>query len=348
MRTRDDVMGMRMPLLPLLSLLPLLALLALAACTRADADDDDLAPPRVERAAEAGGVATGWSDELHFVRTVGGFDGPESVKYDPDQDCFFISNQTGPGSAHDGNGYISRVDAKSPTASSVFAVGGKNGVVLDSPKGITLHGDTLWTADIDKLRAFDRRSGLPLATIDFSSLGAVQLNDLMIAPDGSIHVTDTGIIMSPKGVIYTGHDRIYAVGPNRAITVVAEGTQLQQPNGIAWDSAGTRWIVVSFATYNGEVAAMPDKSSARTVLWRSAHGNFDGVEVLPNGDILFASWADSSVHLLSKGRERQLVHQVPDPADIGVDTRRNRLAIPLTTLGQVQLWDLGRIGRRTR
>ena len=90
---------------------------------------------------------------------------------------------------------------------------------------------------------------------------------------------------------------------------------------------------------------MPEHGDARQVLWRSAHGNFDGVEALPNGAILYASWQDSSVHVLERGRDRQLVHQVPEPADIGLDTRRNRLAIPLATLGQVQIWELGRLGR---
>lgn len=336
MTARDEVLGL---------LIPLAALALIAACDRGDLDVQP-AVPGVQRATEAQGVATGWSTEARFVRTLAGFQGPESVKYDAEQDVFFISNQTGAGSAKDGNGYIARVSAANPDVSNVFAEGGKNGVVLDSPKGITLHGDTLWTADIDKLRAFDRHTGAPLATIDFAPVGAVQLNDLMIAPDGSIHVTDTGIIMGRDGVVHTGPDRIFAVGPGATIRVVAQGNQLQLPNGIAWDPAGRRWIVVSFADYNGEVAAMPEQGSSRQVLWRSAHGNFDGVEVLPNGAILYASWQDSSIHVLERGRDRALIRQVPEPADIGIDTRRNRLAIPLAVLGQVQLWDLGSLGRR--
>lgn len=336
MTARDEVMAL---------LIPLAALTLFAACERSDFDVEP-AVPRVQRATVADGVAMGWSREARFVRTLIGFQGPESVKYDPEQDVFFISNQTGAGSAHDGNGYISRVSASDPDAASVFAEGGKNGVVLDSPKGITLHGDTLWTADIDKLRAFHRRTGQPLKTIDFAGVGAVQLNDLMIAPDGSIHVTDTGIIMGRDGVVHTGPDRIFAVGPGDAIRVVAEGNALQWPNGIAWDSTARRWIVVSFSPYYGEVAAMPEQGSARQVLFRTAFGNLDGVEVLPNGAILFASWQDSTIHVLEGGKERALIRQVPEPADIGIDTRRNRLAIPLATLGQVQLWDLGTLGRR--
>jgi hypothetical protein len=338
MTARDEVLGL---------LVPLLALGVIAACERSDLTIEP-AVARVERATAVEGVATGWSTEARFVRNLSGFQGPESVKYDAEQDVFFISNQTGAGSAKDGNGYIVRVSASDPDKSNVFIESGRNGAVLDSPKGITLHGDTLWTADIDKLRAFHRITGAPLATIDFAPVGAVQLNDLMIAPDGSIHVTDTGIIMGRDGVVHTGPDRIFAVGPGGAIRTVAEGNQLQMPNGIAWDSAGKRWIVVSFAPYFGEVAAMPAEGSTRQVLFATPFGNLDGVEVLPNGAILFASWQDSSVHVLEKGRERKLVHQVPEPADIGIDTRRNRLAIPLATLGQVQLWDLGTLGRRAR
>ena len=55
-------------------------------------------------------------------------------------------------------------------------------------------------------------------------------------------VTDTGIIMSPKGVIHRGPDRIFTVGPNAAIGVMAQEPTVTWPNGITWDSAGGRWI----------------------------------------------------------------------------------------------------------
>jgi sugar lactone lactonase YvrE len=324
----------------------MLLMLAITACATDERAADAASPTRlVDSATAAEGVATGFSREARFDRNVVGFQGPESVRYDPELDVFFVSNQTGPGSQRDGNGYIVRMSAEDPTQTALLAQGGRGGVVLDSPKGLALHGDTLWTADIDKLRAFDRRTGTPLATIDFAPLGAVQLNDVAIGPDGTIHVTDTGIIMSRKGVIHTGPDRIFVVGPGRAIRVMAEGPQLKQPNGITWDPIGKRWIVVSFDPYHGEVAAMWDGSTNRQPLWASTHGNFDGVEVLHDGSILYASWADSSIHVLEGGADRQLIRAVPEPADIGIDTRRNRLAIPLATLDRVQLWNLGSLGR---
>ena len=300
---------------------------------------------RADSATAVEGVATGVGvPEVRFVRNIAGFQGPESVKYDADQDVFFVSNMTGYGSALDGNGYISRLSAANPDSAVVFAQGGRGGVTLDAPKGMAIHGDTLWVADIHALRGFDRRTGAPLATIDLAPYGAVQANDVAIGPDGTIRVTDTGIIMGKDGVVYTGKDKIFVVGAGGAVTIAASGPSLRRPNGITWDSVGRRWIVLSFDPFVGEVAAMPEDMSSRQVI-RTGKGQLDGVEALPNGTLLFTSWADSSIHALSGGRDRQIVREVPVPADIGVDTRRMRLAIPMSMLGRVQLWDIGAIAR---
>ncbi len=300
------------------------------------------------RASAAEGVAMGISSsDARFVRNLVGFQGPESVKYDAEQDVYFITNQTGAGSVKDDNGYISRVSAGDPDSATVFAQGGRNGVVLHSPKGTALHGDTLWVADIDVLRAFDRRSGAPLGTIDFAPLGAVQLNDVAIGPDGAIRVTDTGIIMSPKGVVYKGPSRVFIVGPGRRIGVAGASAAIPWANGIAWDSTSARWIVASFDPFVGRLFSMSaDGSEARVI--RQGAGRLDGVEVLPGGQILFASWADSSIHLLDARGDRQVIREVPEPADIGIDTRRHRLAIPLAVLGRVQLWDIAALDGRAR
>jgi sugar lactone lactonase YvrE len=309
----------------------------LAACThRSDRAADEAGT--VANAVD--GVATGVSSsEARFVINIAGFQGPESVRYDAEQDVFFVSNMTGYGSFKDGNGYISRVSAANPHVAEVFVQGGKNGATLDAPKGMAIHGDTLWVADIHALRGFHRKTGAPLATVDFTPHGAVLLNDVAVGPDGTVLITDTGILMSPEGVIHTGPDRIFALGPGHAVTVAAEGPQLLRPNGIAWDARAKRWVVVAFDPFNGQVASMAPGDTARQVLRRGS-GKIDGVEVLPSGGVLFSSWADSSIHLLEGGRDRRIIREVPEAADIGLDTRRNRVAIPLSSLDRVQLWSL--------
>jgi sugar lactone lactonase YvrE len=310
---------------------------------------DGSAAPRIgpDSANAAEGVQMGVSaSEARFVRSIIGFQGPESVRYDPDDDVYFVSNMKGAGSVKDDNGFINRIRASDPDSGIVLAQGGKNGVTLNAPKGLALHGDTLWVADIDVLRGFDKHSGAPLATIDFAPLGAVQLNDVAIGPDGTIHVTDTGIIMSPKGTIHTGPDRIFVVGPYAQISVAAEGFQLRRPNGITWDPVEKRWIVLSFDQFAGQIMMNPQGQTKPNLIRRQpARGQLDGVEVLSDGAILFTSWADSSVHMLMNGRDKPIVREVAVPADIGVDTKRNYLLIPLSMLGHVQIWNLNGVVR---
>ena len=84
----------------------------------------------------------------HKLGVVQGFYGPESVRYSPGQDVYFVSVMNGPGSEKDNNGYIVEIDAGNLGISKLFAVGGKGGVHLDAPKGLAIHGDTLWTTDM--------------------------------------------------------------------------------------------------------------------------------------------------------------------------------------------------------
>jgi sugar lactone lactonase YvrE len=265
--------------------------------------------------------------------------GPESARYDPDQDVFFISNMYGYGSAKDDNGYIVRASAADLSRADVFVQGGRNGVTLNAPKGLAIHGDTLWAADIDALRGFDRHTGAPLATIDFTPQHAVLLNDVAVGPNGELRVTDSGIVMSDKGILHPGGDRIFVVGPNHSISVAAAGDQLGRPNGITWDARSNRWLVVSFDPFTSQLYAMREGDTMRTVL-ATGKGKSDGVEVLGDGTILFSCWNDSSVHALSGTQDRRIIRNLPQPADIGLDTRRNRVAVPISALDRVELWAL--------
>lgn len=281
------------------------------------------------------------------VARVDGFLSPESVKYDPEQDVYFVTNILGYGSDKDGNGYIVKVNAATMEM-EMFAQGGKNGVVLDAPKGTALHGDTLWVADIDHLRGFDRHNGRMLADVDLSPQHAMLLNDVDVGPDGSIHVTDSGIHMTDKGVIYSdSSQQIFVVGPNRSVTVQAQGPALGHPNGIKWDSRGKRWIVVTFAPFHSEVYAMRDGDSTRTVLGQGI-GRFDGLEIMPDGRLLVTCWNDSTVHAVGPGgRDEPMVRHLSQPADLGYDSRRNRIAVPLGMLGRVEVWQLPASTERT-
>jgi sugar lactone lactonase YvrE len=250
---------------------------------------------------------------------------PESVRYDPELDVFYISNINGDPSTHDGNGFIAVVRADSTgAATKILVQGGKNGAKLDAPKGLALVGDTLWVADIDHVRAFNRRTGAPIADIDLSNQKVTFLNDVAVDSSGTIYVTDTGITLDKKGAMsHPGVDRIFRIKGRTAVGITADS--LDWPNGIAWDNASSRFII---APAGGKVLrTWKDGDRAATSLV-AGPGDFDGVEVLADGRILVSSWADSAVHVVQNGELTTLVPNVSGPADIGVDTKRNILAIP--------------------
>ena len=291
-----------------------------------------------ERADEAsrGNALREREGPARLVAALTGFHGPEAVVYDSAQDAWFVSNMLGFGSFHDDNGYILRVSGDL-RASAVLVSGSADGVTLHAPKGMALQGDTLWVADIDVLRGFDRRTGAPVAEIDLRGR-ALLLNDVALGPDGALYATDTGIQMIEHGVLYRGGDQVLRIAPGGAVSVVVAGEALRRPNGIAWDGHGQRWLVAAFDPFRGEVYALGAEGARRTLT--HGPGNFDGLEVLPDGAVLFTSWKDSSLHLLHGGRDRRIVRGLVQPAEIGVDTRRGRVAVPQVILGRVHVYGL--------
>ena len=195
-------------------------------------------------------------------------------------------------------------------------------------------------ADVDALRGFDARTGKPVETIDLQPHGAVSLNDVDAAPDGSLYVTDPRYVFhDPEPPTRPGEDRIFRVAPDRSVSVVLQGDNLlKRPNGISWDTAGNQLL---FAPLEGKplFAWRPGETAPRVLA--EGPGAYDGLEILADGRILVSSFADKGVILaFVNGAPTQLIGDLGDPANLGTDTRRRRLAIPLIESGRVEIWQL--------
>lgn len=292
------------------------AVVVLFACSTSKSDD----APRDTLAG------TTQSDSAHLIASPGGFDAPEAVRYDPDQDVYFV-NSWGKGDpgAKDNNGFISRLNPDGTVAQLRFIAGGAGGATLHSPRGMTIVGDTLWVVDPDAVRAFNRRTGAPLTTVDFSAYKLGFLNDIAAGPD-ALYVTDTGT------------DHIYRIAGGK-ITVALQDSALGKPNGITWDATNRRFIVVP---YGGGSAIKAWTAGGKTLsdISRSTGAKYDGVEILSGNRVLVASQSDSSLHLFTGATGRPIIRTGGEPADIGVDTKRNRVAVPFVARNLVEIWQL--------
>lgn len=306
------------------------AAIAVAACAKQEAPKaDSVAPATAATTTAAGNNAAAKMGETTGLKT------PESVRYDPELDVFYISNINGNPSQHDNNGFIAVVRGDSTGAPiKVLVEGGKNGATLDAPKGLALSGDTLWVADINHVRAFDRKTGAKLADIDLSSQKAQFLNDAAIGGDGALYVTDSGILFDANGgMTHPGKDQIFKISGGKATAITADS--LDSPNGIVWDKANSRFVLGGFAAKSVQTWKPGDKMPANVA---TGAGQYDGVEVLGDGRILVSSWADSSVSVVQNGALTKLISGVPGPADIGVDTKRNLVAVPLFNGNKVEFY----------
>jgi DNA-binding beta-propeller fold protein YncE len=262
------------------------------------------------------------TDRHSFIE---GFSGPEAVRYDGDQDVWFVSNFNGDGGERDGNGFISRVSAETGQVTSLRFAQGTDEHPLHAPRGMYVVGDTLWVADIDGVHGFHRATGAQLTFLDLSSFEPGFLNDVAAGPDGSLYVTDTG------------ESTVYRIRDHEAV-VALTGIALGSPNGITWDR--TRELLVM----------VPWEPGARVNTWRigaepigfgprTTPGRLDGIEPIDKR-LLVASQSDSTILLMDAGTTKGIIKVSGRPADIGVDLKRRRVAVPYIALNRVDIWQL--------
>ena len=293
-----------------------LAFIALAACSRTEKAPEESTTPQPVRVTVAdSGIKT-----------------PESALYDPQADVYLLSNINGTPLEKDGNGFISRIAPDSGKVTALrWIAGGTNGVTLNAPKGMAVKGDTLFVADIDVIRMFDRSTGAPLG--ERTVPGATFLNDLAVGEDGTVYFTDTGMKAGPNGFADSGTDAIYRFGARGRAVAITKGSKLGRPNGLIADSTGI--TVVTFGS--GDVYRIDPKNGARTDLPKPPKGQLDGVEKTLDGTLLVSSWEGQAVYRLRDDTWSSAVDSVQSPADIGFDAKRGTVIVPSMMTNRVEI-----------
>jgi sugar lactone lactonase YvrE len=195
-------------------------------------------------------------------------------------------------------------------------------------RGMFITGDTLWAADADGVHGFNRSTGEQLAFVDFTEFEPGFINDIVQGSDGHLYITDTG-----NGTVYRMKNGTPSVlidslpSPANGITIHPESNRLV----LAPWGGGMNFY--SFTNAMSESEELGEFGSAQS------GGNYDGIEFV--GDrLIAASQVDSSLHVLSDGSDRVFIKLPGKPADIGIDTKRMRVAVPYVALNRVDIWQL--------
>ncbi len=281
---------------------------------------------------QPGGEAAAASDRI-VVENVG-FATPESVYFHEAADVYLVSNINGSPLETDGNGFISKVGPDGKVIDLKWIDGAKEGVSLDAPKGMAVAGGLLYVADLTNIRMFDATTGAQKNSVAVPN--STFLNDVAAREDGSVLVTDSGLKAGADGFEPSGTDALYLVKPDGSIEKLASGDELGRPNGVLPVPNGT--MIVTFGT--GEIYRI-DETGKRQDVSAAPKGALDGLVALEGGRLLMSSWGGSALYVLEPdGSFSTLAEELDAPADIGLDTKRKRVLVPLFKLDKVVILPL--------
>jgi sugar lactone lactonase YvrE len=267
-------------------------------------------------------------------RVTEGISTPESVLFDAAGDRFFVSNINGAPTDLDNNGYIAELSGDGKVVKPKLIEGGKDKIKLDAPKGLGLQNGVLWVSDVTVVRKFDVKSGAPKGEIAIKD--ATFLNDLAIAADGRVFVSDSGVKHSAaKGFEPTGTDAVYVIDKAGKVKPVAKSKDLSGPNGLL--AVGKDIWVNTFGT--NEIYRLDDKGAKQDVT-KTPTGGLDGFAAMGDS-LLVSSWEGKVIYKGKAGQKFEPALQgLEGAADFTYDTKRNRVVVPRFMGNAVEAYDL--------
>ena len=247
----------------------------------------------------------------------------ECIRYDAANDRYLISNlgTRGP----ENNGYIAIMSPDGVITNQKFIEGGKNGVTLIDPLGISIQGGIIYVADSTHMRKFDLQTGAPRGEVALP--GAGRPNDIFATADGTVYISDNG------GLVGT----IIKVSPSGQVSLLQPRDDImEKPNGVAVLADGTivhggRGVNISYRDASGNLLREKTMPS----------GMFDAIVPLADSSLLIASQGGRNVYkMTAKGDVSEVAKEITVPGAIGYDSKRNRLLIPQTTAASITFVDL--------
>lgn len=210
------------------------------------------------------------------AEVIEGFSSPESVARAGN--FLYLSNlgvKLEP-SAKDGDGYISKLDAKGNIVKKDFITG------LDGPKGLALLGSVLYVSDIDHLLGFNLDDGKKVFDLDFTAEKTAFLNDIAVKDGGKLFVSATDI------------NKIFEVDV-KGKTYRDIGVTVTGPNGLWYGAKEKHLYVAGFASQDGKatgevgvVDLSGETASYRKIIDRP--GFYDGLQPMGHEEFLVSDW----------------------------------------------------------
>ena len=249
-----------------------------------------------------------------YAFTFSNFDTPESVLCDPEDGAYYVSNINGGPADKDGNGYISKITPNGSIVIQKFIVS-KEGAPLNGPKGLAIVEQTLYVADIDAVRAFDKETGKAGVVFDLSKYQVKFLNDLTAAGN-TLYVSDMF------------GNAIYKIDLETAnITLMKQDEELGKPNGLLINPKSKNLIILAWGA--GRIMEIDPSGNLHTL--KDSLFGLDGIDYDNEGSLFVSSFQKGEIYKIpnyGRGELTTFLNGLTSPADISVDRKKNELLIP--------------------
>ncbi|NQD71765.1 ATP-binding protein [Sphingobacterium shayense] len=237
---------------------------------------------------------------------------PESVLHVPDKNLLYVSLIDGEAMTKDGKGGVAILNTDGSIKDADWFTG------MDAPKGLAIHGDLLYVADVTSVWVIDIISGNLIHQIEFP--GAVMLNDVTIDNNGIVYVSDTR----------TG--KIYKM-QNYKPEIFLENTPAVN---------GLKIIDNHLYALVGPELWKIDDNKKTSVIAKGFELGGDGLEPVGNGDFLVTCWGGIVYYVKADGSFEKIldVQGKMNTADLGFHAPTNTVYMPTFGNNSVKAYSL--------
>ena len=225
---------------------------------------------------------------------------PESVYFDYKRTTLFVSLIDGAPWEADGKGGIAKMSTDGTTIDQDWVKG------LNCPKGIGIDGNKMYVADLNAVVVINIKK----ATIEKKIMppGAVNLNDVVVTPSGTVYVSD-----SKSGTVY----KIENDNPVLFMDSLPGVNGLSYANKELIIGSGKNFIKINSKNERVPIATLPQ--------------NIDGIEAAGNGGFIVTSWPGYIYFVYPGVKVETLLdtHEAKkNTADIGFDPYTGMVYVP--------------------
>ena len=263
-------------------------------------------------------IVVAQSSGISPVNKIEGFSHPESVVLDEANDVVYVSNIGGDIA---GDGYISKISTDGEILENKWISG------LNDPKGLLVNEGKLYVTDNTDFVEMDISEEKITKTTPVEN--AVFLNDIAIAEDGTMYISDSR------------KSSIFKVDDFGEISEWMNTEELQFPNGLLVRD-GDLYVAAWGSSENpGNLLKVNPETKEISRISKEGIGNLDGIQEAHSDSFFISDWATGKIYEVDlEGNKTEMLTSEKSAGDILFLMDDKKFMLPMNLQNSLYLYEL--------